>query len=573
MDNLKIYAENIDKIEYANTNDIFTFDVSIMDNIPKLLEDFNIPKIFSNWHNMKTNTNNAHNDRTWFMLSLGSSRAGLPYHTHGKTWLGLVYGKKRWFIYPPGYDQPNYLYSLQNPFGSVYEWYNDIFLKYIKYLPLPPSLLPKNHDKNEDNEEYNDDEKYGFRPFQCIQNAGDILFLPTGYSHLTMNIGEAIGIGGQESWMAKNRLLNCRSVLSLSPYNLLNNKDIGVALAHLGLEELSVINHNLKKTNAGLIELTPINFDNLVSSSEDNWIIFYHNHINLPYHYFKLYGIIAETLKGKYSVGAMSIVTSINNNKINYNNNMISKFNIPLDYFQDNNNNEFIIAIYPFKNTMGYNDRKKDVIFYKEGSIGITLNFLKLGDNELIKNMLGNIGSYLLNYHSENSLSLGCINTLPIKVERLYKEAEHYLKKAIKIYPLHPEVRGLLGELYKYQNNTIDMIKLMEETIHLYDTLSHTRRISTFSLSSLYHNFATIYLASNMPNEALKLLNKAISLNEFYTPALSDRKIALYLLGEYKNKEKELLYELTTKYKLESKHPIIKRLKNDIEIKEQNKKI
>ncbi len=113
------------------------------------------------------------------------------------------------------------------------------------------------------------------------------------------------------------------------------------------------------------------------------------------------------------------------------------------------------------------------------------------------------------------------------------------------------------------------MIKLMEETIHLYDTLSHTHRISTFSLSSLYHNFATIYLASNMPNEALKLLNKAISLNEFYTPALSDRKIALYLLGEYKNKEKELLYELTTKYKLESKHPIIKRLKNDIEINEQ----
>lgn len=36
--------------------------------------------------------------------------------------------------------------------------------------------------------------------------------------------------------------------------------------------------------------------------------------------------------------------------------------------------------------------------------------------------------------------------------------------------------------------------------------VKHVCIVSTFSLSFLYHIFATIYLASNMPNDALKLL-------------------------------------------------------------------
>ena len=32
------------------------------------------------------------------ILSLGASRTGLPFHVHGETWLGLVFGKKRWFL-------------------------------------------------------------------------------------------------------------------------------------------------------------------------------------------------------------------------------------------------------------------------------------------------------------------------------------------------------------------------------------------------------------------------------------------------------------------------------------------
>ena len=36
------------------------------------------------------------------MISLGGLGSGLPWHTHGETWIAAVYGRKAWFVYPPG---------------------------------------------------------------------------------------------------------------------------------------------------------------------------------------------------------------------------------------------------------------------------------------------------------------------------------------------------------------------------------------------------------------------------------------------------------------------------------------
>ena len=45
----------------------------------------------------------------------------------------------------------------------------------------------------------------GYRPLECIQRAGDLLYLPASWSHLTLNVGEAIGIGGQTALPADKR--------------------------------------------------------------------------------------------------------------------------------------------------------------------------------------------------------------------------------------------------------------------------------------------------------------------------------------------------------------------------------
>ena len=45
----------------------------------------------------------------------------------------------------------------------------------------------------------------GYRPFQCVQEAGDVLYLPEGWVHQTVNVGEAIGIGAQSIWNQMTR--------------------------------------------------------------------------------------------------------------------------------------------------------------------------------------------------------------------------------------------------------------------------------------------------------------------------------------------------------------------------------
>jgi hypothetical protein len=37
----------------------------------------------------------------------------------------------------------------------------------------------------------------GGLPLECVQKPGEVLYLPSGWKHLTVNVGEAIGVGGQ----------------------------------------------------------------------------------------------------------------------------------------------------------------------------------------------------------------------------------------------------------------------------------------------------------------------------------------------------------------------------------------
>jgi hypothetical protein len=97
-----------------------------------------------------------------------------------KTWLGLVFGNKRWFLYPPGMDAPlNILKktSFLKPLMSSYQWFKEV----------RPLLLGLSQNNYED----------GSRPSECTQSGGDVMYLPAGWKHLTLNVGETIGVGGQ----------------------------------------------------------------------------------------------------------------------------------------------------------------------------------------------------------------------------------------------------------------------------------------------------------------------------------------------------------------------------------------
>ncbi|XP_065839382.1 uncharacterized protein [Oscarella lobularis] len=87
---------------------------------------------------------------------VGPSLSGAPVHFHGSAWNSLIYGKKRWFLYPP----PSAFYSKR----PVWEWYRT---------------------------EYQSD------AMECVQEAGDVLYVPDMWGHGVINLQESVGFASE----------------------------------------------------------------------------------------------------------------------------------------------------------------------------------------------------------------------------------------------------------------------------------------------------------------------------------------------------------------------------------------
>lgn len=118
---------------------------------------------------------------------------GLPFHNHGKTWLAVVHGTKLWFQYPLGFGQSTDL--------TPYRWFQEVFPTLQDY-PLPP-IQPGTFNSSLSSTKY--------KPFTCVQYEGDIMFIPTQWLHMTLNIGETIAVGAQELLGNAERLKNAKA--------------------------------------------------------------------------------------------------------------------------------------------------------------------------------------------------------------------------------------------------------------------------------------------------------------------------------------------------------------------------
>lgn len=94
-------------------------------------------------------------------LLLGGHGTGLPFHKHQKTWQGLLFGRKAWFVVPP-LQMSRQLQDLTGPYTYPVRFWKHSALK----LPL------------------------GQRPLYCEQLPGEIFYVPRDWWHATLNIGE-----------------------------------------------------------------------------------------------------------------------------------------------------------------------------------------------------------------------------------------------------------------------------------------------------------------------------------------------------------------------------------------------
>ncbi|GFO40495.1 bifunctional arginine demethylase and lysyl-hydroxylase jmjd6 [Plakobranchus ocellatus] len=106
---------------------------------------------------------NTTSDESIFFL--GPSLSGVVFHKHSDTWNGVVYGYKRWFLYP----------NTRTPPGGVYHGYS--LMNWVKHVY--PNLPEED------------------KPMECIQAPGEILYLAEGTYHATLNLGDTVAVAIQ----------------------------------------------------------------------------------------------------------------------------------------------------------------------------------------------------------------------------------------------------------------------------------------------------------------------------------------------------------------------------------------
>ncbi len=186
--------------------DRVVFDSSeVLRQRPKLRADFDTPAPFAR---MMADTRGG---VSWQMLSIGDDGAGLSFHSHGDSWLGLVHGVKRWLLYPPG-RAPKELFETLGPVAlPIRDWVQ-------QFLPQLPVAVPS--------------------PLvDCLQYAGEAMYVPAGWLHATVNVGETIGAGGQAHWSATRRR---DTMLNAVLRDAEVHRNLAIANQHLGQKQLAL---------------------------------------------------------------------------------------------------------------------------------------------------------------------------------------------------------------------------------------------------------------------------------------------------------------------------------------------
>jgi hypothetical protein len=132
-----------------------------------VLQDTVVPAYFSSAWNLTSL-------KIDYFFSFGGQDTGLSFHTHAEAWNGLVWGRKRWFMVPKTKTSRKSVHrhhkKVQRLLASIekhgrQKWLNKIY----------PSLKKT-------------------RPKQCVQEKGDLMYVPKDTIHAVWNEGEAIGV-------------------------------------------------------------------------------------------------------------------------------------------------------------------------------------------------------------------------------------------------------------------------------------------------------------------------------------------------------------------------------------------
>ncbi|KAI9297899.1 Clavaminate synthase-like protein, partial [Neoconidiobolus thromboides FSU 785] len=159
--------------QYSNNNrdesPIYLFDKHFTKNCPNIDKDFEVPEYFKD-DLFSLLGEDKRPDYRW--LIIGPKRSGSTFHKDPNAtsaWNAVITGSKKWILFPPNQLPPGVFTNsdeseVTSPV-SIMEWH----LNYYKLA-----------------QEY--------QPIEAICKAGEIMFVPSGWWHLVVNLDDSIAI-------------------------------------------------------------------------------------------------------------------------------------------------------------------------------------------------------------------------------------------------------------------------------------------------------------------------------------------------------------------------------------------
>ena len=121
--------------------------------------------------------------RDHLAISIGSDLQGLTFHHHREAWNTVIFGKKRWILW----DHARWKGNNERQWKLTRDWDHKVSsqnnehitgAQWIRHLYPEP------------------DREYEIRNFghDCIQHAGEMMFVPHRWMHMVVNIGDTVSV-------------------------------------------------------------------------------------------------------------------------------------------------------------------------------------------------------------------------------------------------------------------------------------------------------------------------------------------------------------------------------------------
>lgn len=173
---LKKYGNLTVRLSTANTYSYTKVDVTFRQYVEELMKPQSVDALgndtlyffgdnnFEEWHSLFSEYHpppfTLPQTSAAYSFGLAGAGTGVPFHWHGPGYSEVIYGRKRWFLYPPD-QEPHF-----HPNMSTLSWVTHTYPS----LPLEEA------------------------PLECTIRPGEVLFFPDRWWHATLNLDTSVFI-------------------------------------------------------------------------------------------------------------------------------------------------------------------------------------------------------------------------------------------------------------------------------------------------------------------------------------------------------------------------------------------